>query len=62
MCGEYGLEPGEVDWLIDANRHSTLTREQSLELFYATFEDRRDAELCPPCVEVVLTAAGRLRH
>ncbi len=44
----------EVDWLIDANKNSTLTREQSLELFYATFEDPRGAELCEPCAEAVL--------
>ncbi len=58
LCGECGLTSDEVDWLIDANRNSTLTREQSLELCYGTFEDRRDAELCEPCAEAVLDAAG----
>ncbi len=28
QCSECGLTDNEVDWLIDANRHSTLTREQ----------------------------------
>ena len=58
LCGECGLTTDEVDWLIDANRHSTLSRGHSLELFYATFENRRDAELCEPCTEAVLDAAG----
>ena len=40
----------------DANRNCTLTHEQSLELFYATFEDWRDGELCEPCAEAVLDA------
>ena len=57
LCGKCGLTGDEVDWLIDANQNSTLTREQSLELFYATFEYRRDAELCEPCAEAVLNAA-----
>ncbi len=58
LCGECGLTSDDVDWLINANRNSTLSREQSLELFYATFEDRRDAELCEPCTEAVLDAAA----
>ncbi len=57
LCGECGLTVPEVDWLIDANKNSTLTREQSLELFHATFEDRRDMELCEPCAEAVVDAA-----
>ena len=58
LCGECGLTGDEVDWLIDANKNSTLTREQSLELFHAPFEDRRDLELCGPCAEAVLDATG----
>ena len=57
MCGECGLTTDEVDWLIDANRNSTLSREQSLELFYATFERRDDAVRCEPCAEAVLDVA-----
>ena len=58
LCIECGLTSDEVDWLIDAHRNSTLSREQSLELFYATFEDRADAELCEPCTQAVLDAVG----
>ena len=58
LFGKCGLAGEEVDWLIDANKSSTLTREQSLELFDATFEDGRDADLCEPCAEGVLDAAG----
>ena len=39
-------------------RHSTLTREENLELFYGTFEDQANAILCEPCAEAVLDAAG----
>ncbi len=57
VCDACGLVAHEVDWLIDANKNSTLTREQSLELFYVTLEDRRDLEPCKPCAEAVLDAA-----
>jgi hypothetical protein len=47
----------EVDSLIDDARDSGLDREGMLELFYTTFENRADAELCEPCFEAVLDAA-----
>ncbi len=59
LCSECGLTAGEVDGLIETMRLSTLTREENLELFYATFEDRSQAELCEPCAEAVLDAARR---
>ena len=60
ICGQCGLGPVVVDELIDTMRHSTLTREQNLELFFGTFEDPSDAELCLPCAEAVAQAAGAL--
>lgn len=57
LCGECGLTVDEVDWLIDANKNSTLTREQSLELLYSMFDNRADAELCEDCALAVLDAA-----
>ena len=50
------LEPDEVDGLIDANKHSTLTREQSLELFRDQFDDEDDATFCDPCTTAILDA------
>ncbi len=57
ICGECGLRSDETDQLIGDMQHSTLTREENLELFYATFEVWRDAELCEPCAQAVLDAA-----
>ena len=57
LCEGCGLGPGEVDGLIDNVRHSTLTREENLELFYGTFEDPSQAEACEPCAEAVLETA-----
>ena len=58
ICGACGLERSEVDQLISDMRRGTLTREENLDLFYATFERREDAELCVGCAEAVLDAAG----
>ena len=57
LCGKCGLGTEEINRLIDDLRHSTLGIEQNLELFYATFEDRSQADLCEPCAEVLLDAA-----
>ena len=59
ICGACGLDAAEVDKLIDDARRSTLSREENLQLFRATFEMREDAELCVGCAEAVLDAAGR---
>ncbi len=52
-----GLDSSGVDHLIDVMRHSTLTGEENLEMFYNTFERREDAALCIDCAEAVLDAA-----
>jgi hypothetical protein len=52
------LEPAEIERLIGTMQHSALTREQSLELFFSTFDEPVAAELCVPCAETVLDAAG----
>jgi hypothetical protein len=52
--GECGLDAEDVDRIIDTVQHSTLSREENLELFLGTFEDPDDAELCLPCAEAVL--------
>ena len=57
LCGACGLPTNEINQLIDDVRHSTLAREENLELFYATFKDRADAKLCEPCAEAALDAA-----
>ena len=57
LCRVCGLEADEIDGLIANVRHSTLTGEQNLELFDATFEDPSQAELCVPCVEAMLITA-----
>ncbi len=46
-----------MDDLINTNKHSTLTREQSLALFRDQFDDEADAKFCEPCTEAVLDAA-----
>ena len=53
------LDLAEIDRLIDDMRHSTLSREENLDLFRDTFERREDAELCIGCAEAVLDATGR---
>ncbi len=59
LCSECGLEVDQIDRLIDDMKHSTLARDQNLELFYGTFDDGDpDPELCKPCVDAVLDAAG----
>ena len=59
ICSACGLDVAEIDQLIDTMRHSTLSREENLDLFRDTFERREDAELCIGCAEAVLDAAGR---
>ncbi len=59
LCRECGLDDDEVDRFIDTKRNAGLTREQELDLFYATFEDEADAELSEPCAVAVLDAAGQ---
>ena len=62
LCGECGQPAEIVDWLIDSNRHSTLTRAESIALWESTYTDgdklKEAHELCMPCVEAVLDAAG----
>ena len=53
------LDLAEIDRLIDDMRHSTLSREENLDLFRDTFERREDAELCIGCAVAVVDAAGR---
>ena len=57
-CEDCGLGADEIDQLIDDWRHTTLTRDEALALFRATFERPEDAELCEDCAEAVLDAAG----
>ena len=57
LCAECGLSTDETDQLIDGVRHSTLTRDESQQLFYDTFEHRADAKLGEPCPIAVLDAA-----
>ena len=61
-CSECGLDAGEVDRLIDTMRHSALTREQGLELFFSTFDEPAAAELCVPCAETIMHAAGPMEN
>ena len=53
-----GLDDAETGWLIDSVWRSTPTPTESMELFHERFERRADAELCEPCTEAVLDAAG----
>ncbi len=57
ICQQCGLDPVVVDGLIETMRHSTLMREQSLGLFFSTFEEPAAGELCVPCAEAVLDSA-----
>jgi len=61
LCGPCGLEPGDVDTLIDNSRHAKLTREKQVRLIEDTYVDssklERARELCLPCIEAVLDAA-----
>ena len=57
VCGECGLAPDETERLIAGLEETTLTREQALALYRATFEEPNDAELCLPCAEAVVEAA-----
>jgi len=61
LCRQCGLEPGDVDTLIDNSRHAKLTREERIRLFEDTYVDPSKRErvrgLCLPCVKAVLDAA-----
>ncbi len=54
LCRACGLTDDRTDQLIDSARYSTLSRQQNIELFFGTFEDPTDAELCLPCAEAAL--------
>ena len=56
-CRPCGLSGTEIDALIDTMRHSTLSRDGNLELFYATFDRREDAKICQPCARAILRVA-----
>ena len=58
LCGECGIEPGEVNAFIENLQHSTLTREQELDRFRELFKEPNQARECEPCAKTVLTAAG----
>lgn len=58
LCRECGLGEDEIGRLIAAKMNAGQTREQELDSFYATFENRANAEPCGPCAEAVLNAAG----
>jgi hypothetical protein len=62
LCREGGLDDDEINRLIETKSDAGLTREQELDLLYATFEDRADAELCEPCAEAVLDVAAPRKH
>ncbi len=65
LCSECGLTAGEVDGLIEtmqaAGEHKT--RDELFEAWLDTYEDEeerfRALDLCRPCTEAVLDAAGR---
>ena len=57
-CGSCGLTTAEIDGLIDTARHSTLSRQENLDLFHDTFEQHEDAELCLDCAEAVLNVSA----
>ncbi len=54
LCRECGLDDDQINRLIDTKRDAGLTREEELNLLYAPFGDRAEAE---PCAEAVLDAA-----
>lgn len=62
LCTGCGLDVDEVDWLIEEMRLSPMDREGKVRLWEQTYDDpdklAEDRELCMPCVETVLDAAG----
>lgn len=58
VCAECGLDPSEVDRLIESARQSTLGREQNLELYRQQSEGKPAID-CEPCAMAVLDAAGK---
>ena len=63
ICTDCGLSESEIDEMIRNKRESSLTREQEIRAFLATYSDpaelTRERELCQPCVIAVLDAAGK---
>ncbi len=57
LCGECGLSVADVDGLIEASRHTTLTRAENLARFRAQYERPADADFCEDCAVAVLGAA-----
>ena len=58
LCGECGLDPAEIDGLIDDLRHTTLTRAENLALFREQYEREADADLCEDCALAVMDAGA----
>ncbi|UCE61592.1 MAG: hypothetical protein JSU63_07545 [Phycisphaerales bacterium] len=59
LCQDCDLPKAEVDQLIDDHRHTTLSREQSLSFFDATFKPGvTKGEEYTRCVEAIVHAAG----
>lgn len=59
ICDSCGLLEAEVDRMIDDMRHSTLSREQLIDLYRATYTDEGDGEACIDCSNAILDAAGK---
>ena len=60
ICDDCGLERNEIDERTETMRNAgkERTRAELVEEYYATDDERREAEPCRPCVEAVLDAAG----
>ncbi len=64
LCAQCGLSTGDVDGMIDDCRRSKLDRAELVRVWENTYADNPDdlqqaRELCGPCIEAVLDAAGR---
>ncbi len=65
LCAECGLTAGEVDGLIETMQAAgeRKTRDELFEVWLDTYEVETERvqvmDLCRPCVEAVLDAAGR---
>lgn len=58
VCRECGLTDDEIARLIEVVGDAGLSRAESLDLFRETFSTEDDADLCRPCADAVLSAAG----
>ena len=63
ICEECGVEPSELDWLVETMRDRMATgmnRAELLEAFYATFDEPAEGEAspCRACAEAVLDVAN----